>query len=447
MKELHKKGLANHLGPESCTGNRKVTGEALTGESAGQPLSCEIQAPREPTLLSESEGNTLNGVTCKPNKVSAQSENLSMHGHSLYGNREILETSFAIRDDRQRKATSHTLSVYVSRKSDRCVVPEKAPNKGGLGAPAEGVEGRHLTKENTLQAAGARTQSRSVSSTGLERVRIAALRDKRTRFTALLHHVTIDLLRSSFYSLKRQAAPGIDGVTWKVYEEKLEVNLRDLHGRLHLGHYRAQPSKRTYIPKADGKMRPLGIAALEDKVAQQSVVVVLNAIYETEFVGFSYGFRPGRSQHMALDALCVGLCSKKVNWVLDADIRAFFDTINHEWMMKFLEHRIGDQRLLRLIRKWLNAGVSEEGKWAPTEIGTPQGAVISPLLANVYLHYVYDLWGKHWREIAEGDVIIVRYADDTVVGFQYRHEANNFLAISIHAWKNSGWPCTQKRRD
>lgn len=426
MKELHRKGLATHPGPESCVYTCKGASEALTGEYAGQPSSCEIQTTREPTLLSEAEGNTQIGNNSESIRVSAQSENLSMHGHFLHGNREILEIS-GDTPDRLEKATNHTSNVYVSRKSDRCVVPKKEPNEGTQ-FPEEALEERHLTKENEMQTPVAQTQGWPAASCGLHRVREKATKDKKARFTALLHHVTIDSLRDSFYAIKRQAAPGVDGVTWKQYEENLEANLHILHNKIHCGSFRAQPSKRTYIPKADGKMRPLGIAALEDKIAQQTIVVILNAIYETDFKGFSYGFRPGRNQHQALDALYVALGSKKVNWVLDADIRAFFDTINHEWMMKFLEHRIADRRILRLIHKWLKAGVSEEGKWSKTEVGTPQGAVISPVLANIYLHYVYDLWLQHWREsAAKGDVIAVRYADDTVVGFQYKHEADRFL--------------------
>jgi group II intron reverse transcriptase/maturase len=260
-------------------------------------------------------------------------------------------------------------------------------------------------------------------------VRVAAYKDKRTRFTALLHHVNVDLLRESFLTLKRQAAPGVDGVTWKDYEEGLEDRLHDLNERIHRGNYRAQPSRRTYIPKPDGRMRPLGIAALEDKIAQQALVKVLNTIFEMDFLGFSYGFRPGRGPHDGLDALYMGLTTRKVNWVLDADIQGFFDTINHEWLMRFVEHRIADPRVLRLIRKWLRAGVSEDGKWSHTTVGTPQGAVISPLLANVYLHYVLDLWADQWRRHeAKGDVIIVRYADDFVLGFQHRWEAERFLS-------------------
>jgi group II intron reverse transcriptase/maturase len=265
-------------------------------------------------------------------------------------------------------------------------------------------------------------------SSGLQRVREVARKDRRARFTTLLHHVTVDLLRDSFHALKREAAPGVDGLTWPEYEESLEDRLVDLRRRVHTGTYRAQPSKRAYIPKPDGRKRPLGIAALEDKVVQQAVVTVLNQIYEVDFLGFSYGFRPGRGAHDALDALWMGLMGKKVNWVLDADIQGFFDTISLEWLVKFLEHRIADRRLLRLIQKWLTAGVSEDGKWSKAEVGTPQGAVASPLLANVYLHYVFDLWVRQWRKkSAAGEVIVVRYADDFIVGFQYRHEAGQFL--------------------
>ena len=248
------------------------------------------------------------------------------------------------------------------------------------------------------------------------------------RFTALLHHVNPELLRASYFELKRQAAPGVDGMTWQEYGRNLEERLDDLHGRIHRGAYRAQPSKRAWIPKADGRQRPLGIAALEDKIVQQAVKTVLEQIYEEDFLGFSYGFRPGRSCHNALDALWVGIAHRKVNWVLDADIRGFFDNIDHEWLLKFVEHRIADRRILRLIRKWLKAGVSEDGQWSQTTVGTPQGSVISPLLANVFLHYVFDLWANQWRNrYARGSVIMVRYADDFVVGFQDRGDAERFL--------------------
>lgn len=248
------------------------------------------------------------------------------------------------------------------------------------------------------------------------------------RFTALLHHVSLDRLRMAFSALKKDAAPGTDGVTWEQYAQHLEKNLQDLHRRLHQGAYRARPSRRVYIPKADGRQRPLGIAALEDKIVQRAVVEVLNAIYEVDFLGFSYGFRPGRSQHNALDALEVAL-HRKMSWVLDADIRGFFDAIDHDWLVKFVEHRVGDQRVLRLIQKWLTAGVMENGKWTQSEIGSPQGATVSPLLANIYLHYVLDLWVQRWRtRHAHGEVIVVRYADDFIVGFQHRTDAERFLA-------------------
>jgi group II intron reverse transcriptase/maturase len=259
-------------------------------------------------------------------------------------------------------------------------------------------------------------------------VREVARKDKAAKFTALLHHVTLPLLSQSFYALKRQAAPGLDGVTWEQYEVNLAKRLADLHGRIQAGTYRAMPSRRVFIPKADGRQRPLGIAALEDKVVQQAVVTVLNAIWEEDFLGLSYGFRPGRGPHDALDALSVGLCRKTVNWVLDADIQGFFDAVNHEWLLQFVAHRVADRRVLRLIQKWLRAGVSEDGRWSKTEVGTPQGAVASPFLANVYLHYVLDLWVDQWRKRkARGDVIIVRYADDFVMGFEQRSEAEQFL--------------------
>ena len=279
-------------------------------------------------------------------------------------------------------------------KSDDCVVPQKPPNKGEAipASPAEAVEGRRPTEGNTLPEAASRTQSRLARGPARQRVREVARRDRRARFTALLHHVTVDLLRESFFALKRKRLPGSMASRGSSTRLDLEERLADLHQRVHRGTYRAQPSKRAYIPKADGRQRPLGIAALEDKIVQQAVVTVLNQIYEEDFLGFSYGFRPGRSQHDALDALWVGLMGKKVNWVLDADIRGFFDTIDHGWLLKFVEHRIADRRILRLIRKWLRAGVSEDGKWSQTTVGTPQGAVASPLLANVFLHYVFDLW-------------------------------------------------------
>jgi group II intron reverse transcriptase/maturase len=306
-------------------------------------------------------------------------------------------------------------------------VPTKQPNKGD-GSPAEVVEGRRQTKENTQQPNLCRTPSRETRPSGLERVRETARKDGKLKFTALLHHVSIDLLRNSYHSLKKQAAPGVDGMTWEEYGGDLEVRLADLHGRIHRGAYRAQPSRRVWIPKADGRQRPLGIAALEDKIVQYAVGAVLNQIWEEDFLGFSYGFRPGRGAHDALDALWVGIVRKKVNWILDLDIRSFFDKIQHSWLIQFVEHRIGDRRVVRLIQKWLKAGVIEQGQWHEAEEGSPQGAVISPILANLYLHYALDLWVDAWRKKrGQGDVIIVRYADDAVLGFQHRADAAQFL--------------------
>jgi len=307
------------------------------------------------------------------------------------------------------------------------VVPTKRSNEG-LGGPQEIVEGRPLTKKNTEEPNSNRTRSRGNEPSGLDRVRQAAKEDKGLRFTALLHHVNVDLLRSSYHSLKKEAAAGVDGVTWGEYGEGLEDRLKDLHGRIHRGAYRAKPSRRVWIPKADGRQRPLGIAALEDKIVQHALGRVLNQIWEEDFLGFSYGFRPGRSQQDALDALSVGIAQKKVNWVLDLDIRSFFDKVEHEWVVKFVEHRIADKRVVRLIQKWLKAGVMEEGRWFESKEGTPQGSVISPTLANLYLHYVLDVWAQVWREkVARGDMIIIRYADDAVLGFQHREDAERFL--------------------
>ncbi len=315
-----------------------------------------------------------------------------------------------------------------SRKSDSCVVPEKPANKGsGAPRPAEEVEGRRLTKGNSGQQTKRRTQSRESLQHALDRIRQAARRDKQLRFTTLWHHVyDIDRLEKAYRGLNRKAAAGVDKVTWQEYGGNLEENLEELSGRLKRGAYRARPVRRTYISKSDGRQRPLGVTALEDKIVQSATTEVLNAVYEQDFLGFSYGFRPGRSQHNALDAITVGIKKIRVNWVLDADVRGFFDAINHEWLVRFLEHRIGDQRVNRHVKKWLKAGVLEDGKVTWADDGTPQGGVISPLLANIYLHYVFDLWIQAWRKRAEGDVMVVRYADDFVVGFQHRHEAERF---------------------
>jgi RNA-directed DNA polymerase len=314
-------------------------------------------------------------------------------------------------------------------KSDKPVLPVKSSNKAGPPA-AERMEGRGLTKGNPQQQNASRTPSRSDALSALERIRQAAKEDKQVRFTALFHHVyALETLRMAYLSLKREAAPGVDGETWRHYGEDLEDNLHKLSHRLKRGAYRAKPVRRVYILKTDGRLRPLGVTALEDKIVQRAAVEVLNAIYETDFLGFSYGFRPGRSQHNALDALYTGLVTTKVNWVLDLDIRSFFDAISHEWLVKFIEHRIADRRVVRLIQKWLNAGVLEDGKRIRMEEGTPQGGSASPLMANIYLHYVFDLWVQTWRRKQTlGDVIVVRYADDIVVGFQSEMDAKQFLA-------------------
>jgi RNA-directed DNA polymerase len=348
----------------------------------------------------------------------------------MHENREISGASRSEQGrDRLAKAQNRNANMHAPEKSDSAVVPMNQPNKEEQSS-AEVGEGRAPTKENIAQSNTSPTQSGERVSQGLRGVRQAAKERRQERFTALLHHVSVGLLRDSFYALKRQAAPGVDGMTWKEYETGLEDRIADLHSRVHRGAYQAQPSRRVYIPKADGRQRPLGIAALEDKIVQQAVVTILNQIYEVDFKGFSYGFRPGRNPHQALDALAVGIQSKRVNWLLDADIRGFFDNLSHEWAVKFVEHRVADPRILRLIQKWLKAGVSEDGQWSESKMGTPQGAVVSPLLANVYLHYVFDLWVEAWRKkSAKGDVIVVRYADDLVVGFESRTEAERFLAM------------------
>lgn len=319
--------------------------------------------------------------------------------------------------------------MNAHRKSDESVVPATSANNDATEASAESIEERDSTKRNAQQDALCRTQDRKQhKSGGLHGVREAARKDSRLRFTTLLHHVNEDCLTEAFFNLKKTAAVGVDGVTWQEYEQNLEAHIADLHDRVHRGAYRAKPSRRSWIPKPDGRMRPLGIASLEDKIVQQAVLWVMQCIYEQDFLGFSYGFRPDRGGHQALDALTVAICDKQVNWVLDADIQGFFDAIDHAWLIKFLEHRIGDRRILRLIRKWLRAGVSEDGQWSKTTVGTPQGAVISPLLANVFLHYVFDLWIEWWRKNrCRGDVVVVRYADDFVMGFQHLSEAQACL--------------------
>jgi RNA-directed DNA polymerase len=320
--------------------------------------------------------------------------------------------------------------MHEREKSDPAIGAGKPTNKAEatkVADAAELVEQRAGTKGNASEQSTHRTQGRERVSQALERVRQAARLRKKEKFTALLHHINIDLLREAFYALKRDAAPGVDGLTWRTYEADLDLNLTDLASQVHRRAYRALPSRRTYIPKADGRQRPLAVAALEDKIVQRATAELLNCIYEEQFLGFSYGFRPGRGQHNALDALCVGITSKKVNFIFDADVRSFFDEVSQEWLVRFVEHRVGDRRIIRLIRKWLKAGVLEDGIVTVSDKGTGQGSVISPLLANIYLHYCFDLWAECWRRHeATGDMIIVRYADDIVVGFEHEIDARHF---------------------
>src|SRR5262244_222322 len=345
--------------------------------------------------------------------------------------------------------------MHGHEKSDPAIVAVKPANKAEQPAAeqsaaeltaAEPVEPRAGTKGNAGQQTMPWAQSQTSMPHALERIRKAARERKKEKFTALFHHINVDLLEEAFYELKADAAPGVDRLTWKDYEANLESNIEDLHDRVQRGAYRALPSRRVYIPKPDGRQRPLAVAALEDKIVQRAAATLLNAIYEVDFVGFSYGFRPERGTHDALDALCVGIVSKKVSYILDADIRSFFDEISQEWMIRFLEHRIGDRRIMRLIQKWLKAGILEDGDIAVSDRGTGQGSVISPLLANIYLHYALDLWAVRWRRRqATGDMIIVRYADDFIAGFQHESQARRFLdemrerlgefALSLHPEK------------
>ena len=320
--------------------------------------------------------------------------------------------------------------MHDREKSHSAIVAAKPTNKAdatSVADAAELVEPRAGTKRNAGKQSTHRTQGWARVTQALDRVRQAARLRKEEKLTALFHHLSVDLFREAFFALKRDAAPGVDGLTWETYEADLERNLTDLHSRVQRGAYRALPSRRAYIPKADGKQRPLAVAALEDKIVQKATVAVLNCIYEEEFLGFSYGFRPKRGQHDALDALVVGISTRRVNFIFDADVATFFDSVSKEWLVRFVEHRIGDKRIIRLIRKWLKAGVLEDGVVTVSEAGTGQGSVISPLLANIYMHYVFDLWVDRWRRReAQGDVIIVRYADDFVVGFEYESDARRF---------------------
>jgi RNA-directed DNA polymerase len=405
--------------------HREVYGEALTGETdrpAIEPRNENIQGADVVRVCGKQH---IPGRYRKSWDDPARSETLSMPGSHLSRSWDISSVPEGKDAPGGTGKGNRNPVVNADEKSDAPILPKKLPNEG---KPEEEVEGRGAAKRNADEFTACRTQSRESALTGLERVRETAKRDKRNKFTALLHHITPSLLVESFYDLKRSAAGGGDGVSWKDYEDILYGRVHELYRQLHTGAYQAQASRRVYIPKADGKLRPLGIAAVEDKVVQQAVVKVLNAIYEEEFLGFSYGFRPGRSQHDALDAVWMGITTRQIGWILDADISAYFDSINHDWMIKFLQHRIADQRILRLIKKWLKAGIIEDGRRIRAERGCPQGAVVSPLLANIYLHYVLDTWVHHWRkQHASGDVIVIRYADDSVLGFQFEGEARRFL--------------------
>jgi RNA-directed DNA polymerase len=318
--------------------------------------------------------------------------------------------------------------AVVAMKPANKVEQPAAEQSAAVPTAAESVEPRAGTKGNACQQTMPWAQRQTSMPHALDRIRKVARERKKEKFISLLHHISIDLLEDAYYELKVDAAPGVDRLTWKDYEADLERNLEDLHNRVRSGAYRARPSRRVYIPKPDGRQRPLAVAALEDKIVQRAVAALLNAIYEEDFLGFSYGFRPRRGTHDALDALCVGIHSKKASFILDADIQSFFDEVNQEWLIRFLEHRIGDRRIIRLIRKWLKAGVMENGVVTVSERGTGQGAVISPLLANIYLHYVLDLWANRWRQRdATGDMIIVRYANDFIIGFQHESDARRFL--------------------
>jgi len=353
-----------------------------------------------------------------------------MHGHFLHGNRETREAprpSAGGRGGASVKEQSRRTDVDATRESDGAVVPKMSSNNG-IPVPAETAEERASTKRNVDQKAARASQHGERASIGLAGVRQKAIEDRMLRFTNLKHHLTPELLWASFYRLNRHAAPGLDGMRWSDYAKDLDSRLADLHDRLRTERYRATPVLRTYIAKTNGGQRPLGKTCVEDKIVQQAVVTVLMAVYDADMYGFSYGFRPEKSPHMALDALAVAISRRKVNWIVDADVQSFFDEIPHDELLRLIDLRIGDRWLQRLILKWLKTGYSEEGVIHRSNRGTPQGSVISPLLANIYLHYVLDDWVHHRRKtVDEGDVAIVRYADDFVLGFQHRHVAEAYL--------------------
>jgi len=435
-------GVANHTGPEPCAVIRKGGGRSV-GRGLHRPAIeprniCKV--PGADAFLT-AEGN-MEGALSRAPEGPAWSETLACADAPRTGTGRSRGRPAALAAGPHREGEEPDPMMYGREKSDPAIVAMKPTNKAGRLA-AEPAERRVGAKGNADQQSTRRAQDRESVSQALDRIRQAARQRKKEKFTALYHHLSIPMLRTAFYALKREAAPGVDGLTWRDYEVDLDRRIEDLHTRVQRGAYRAQPSRRRYIPKTDGRQRPLAVAALEDKIVQRATVAVLNVIYEEEFVGFSYGFRPGRSQHDALDALIVGISSTKVNYILDADIRSFFDEVSQQWLERFLRHRIGDPRIIRLIQKWLKAGVLEDGVVTVSDKGTGQGSVASPLLANVYLHYVFDLWADRWRRReATGNMIIVRYADDTVVGFEHEIDARRFwdamrerlqeFALSLH---------------
>jgi len=424
MQERYAEGGVNHSDPESWGRRRKASTQALTGASVGADIEPRKYIPDvDPVSVAGRQHGQPHHDQRQPDPAGSETRRTPRTFE--HENREIPEVPGGVaHPGRAVQGQPRTTATHASGKSDEGVVPMNHRRPSGRGTG----EGRPETAGNPDWPTIAETQDSACMLSGLERVRQAAKKDKGRTFTNLMHHITVGMLEDAYRSLKRSAAPGIDGVTWEQYGESLAARLADLHGRVQGGTYRAMPAKRAWIPKSDGTKRPLGITAIEDKIVQMAVNWVLQAIYEPDFAGFSYGFRPGRGQHQALDAVWVGIMQRKVSWIVDADIKGFFDTLDHGWLIKFIEHRVTDLRMLRLLRKWLRAGVSEDGKWSKTTVGTPQGAVISPLLANIYLHYVLDLWVKWWRsEGKTGDVIIVRYADDFVVGFQRKADAERFL--------------------
>lgn len=433
MKESYSEGVASPTGLEPCVQPRKGRDEASAEVRAGRPSNREIGRQHwDADASAEGRKATLTEPTTRGSTGSHAVQDPGMHGNIPHGNREIPgPTEVHEHSGPRREPARDTTAMDGPGKSDNSVVPENSTNEAGATALAEeSGEGRGLAEGNRPQRPRSRTQNRSDLHAKLEPVRQAAGANPALRFTSLWHHVyDVARLRAAYFALKKEAAPGVDGATWDVYGARLELQLQDLSERLRRGAYRAKPVKRAYVPKGDGRERPIGIPVLEDKLVQRAAAEVMGAVFEMDFKGFSYGFRPKRNAHQALDALTVGITRKKVNWVLDADIRGFFDTLDHEWVVKFIEHRISDERVIRHVKKWLKAGVMEDGRWRSVEWGTPQGGSISPLLANVYLHHVLDLWVAAWRSRkARGDVIVVRYADDFVVGFEHRDDAERFLA-------------------